>query len=173
MLVQRGETLEKSIFLIILHSALHALLYSCSHTRASKEGGKKWQPFTKWNRLGHSSVIKATDTSAEGNAAFKHKDAESPSPKPAGFDWCRVYCSHGKSKSLNHKSPEKTSWEGHSNQHDWSGQENRRTELDMVSHPLTSARPSNPNPDFLNQYHLKKSSTKVGVTLWSQDFQWK
>lgn len=71
------------------------------------------------------------------------------------------------------ESLEKTSWEGHSNQHDWSGQENRRTELDMLSHPLTSARPSNPNPDFLNQYHSKKSSTKVRVTLWSQDFQWK
>lgn len=71
------------------------------------------------------------------------------------------------------ESLEKTSWEGHSNQHDWSGQENRRTALDMLSHPLTSARPSNLNPDFLNQYHLKKSSAKVRVTLWSQDFQWK
>lgn len=68
------------------------------------------------------------------------------------------------------ESLEKTSWEGHSNQLDWPGQENRHTELDMLSHPLSSGRLLNPNPDFRNQYHLKKSSAKVRVTLWSQDF---
>lgn len=139
--------------------------------RGFKSWGE-WQPSTKWNRLSNRSVIKARDTSAKGNAVYQNIKLLCKSFTKVCRLWLVAGLLFTQQKKVHkpQENLEKTSWEGHSNQHDWPGQENRHAELDMLSHPLSSARLLNPNPDFLNQYHLKKSSAKVRVTLWSQDF---